>query len=111
MRVMRDCRHPHTSGGRSHLSLLFAHQVPRDAEQYQLHITNVGAIAARAASWRQERRGEGSPHVYAIVSDLPGSNIVVASVDRGGDPRETVEIILRWVQPGGVVDESVHTLS
>lgn len=113
---MRDLRHPRTSGGRKQLSLLFARQVPRDSRKYKLHIVNVGRIAARAASWRMVRNGGGCPVVHPILSDLPGTippgaDIVVAAVDRGHEPQETVEIIVRWVQPGGVVDESLHRLS
>jgi hypothetical protein len=112
---MRGHRQDRSSGRRKALSLLFARQVPRNSRHYHLHIVNTGRIAARAASWRMVREGRGGPHVHPLVSDLPstippGADIVVASVDRGDAAQDKVEIIVRWVQPGGVVDESLHTL-
>ncbi|MCU1393215.1 MAG: hypothetical protein JWM34_1643 [Ilumatobacteraceae bacterium] len=94
--------------------MLFARQVPRAGQPkwFDLHIVNIGGIAARAASWRVRRHGSGPPHIETIVKDLPstiqpGADLTVAAVDRDDAPPEKVDVIVHWVQPGGVVQESV----
>ncbi|MCU1399070.1 MAG: hypothetical protein JWN62_2179 [Acidimicrobiales bacterium] len=115
---MRELKHPWASLRRARMSMLFARQVPRAGrpKKYDLHIVNVGRVAARAASWRVRRHGTGGPpHIDTIVTDLPstilpGADLLVASVDRDDAPQQDVDIVVRWVQSGGVVEESRHNL-
>ena len=97
------------------MALLLVRQVPRDryGRRFDVHLVNVGKADACAASWRVERIGYGAPFITTILRDLPsavpaGADLLVASADRDDARQEQVDMIVRWVQPSGAVEESLH---
>ncbi|MCU1388835.1 MAG: hypothetical protein JWL72_2173 [Ilumatobacteraceae bacterium] len=99
------------------MALLFARSVPTsDPSVIDIHVVNLGNVSARAASWRVERTCSGpqrsGPTVHHLPNSLlPGCDLRVATMDRVRQDRGRVDIVVRWVQPGGVVDESLFTLA
>ncbi|MCU1388668.1 MAG: hypothetical protein JWL72_2006 [Ilumatobacteraceae bacterium] len=99
------------SARRNELALLVAHRTPRRKPgRFAIHIVNVGVVSARAASWRVEGPSSSPTRLDNLVQDLPGEiapgdDITVATVEPD-EVRDPMHVVLRWVQPSGMVDES-----
>jgi hypothetical protein len=108
-------RHEHR---RHDLAFLFVRCVrdAADPRRSELHLVNLGAGVARDASWRFVDRSDEPVEVQLMMVDPPGRVItgadytIAALRHDNGPATAALDVIVRWTQPTGTIEESFVTI-
>ena len=108
-------RHEHR---RHDLAFLFVRCVrdAADPRRSELHLVNLGAGVARDASWRFVDRSDDPVDVELVMAEPPGrvttgADYTIAALRHNGAATcAALDVIVRWTQPTGTVEESFVTI-